>query len=68
VGGERGSGPAGVKWAAAVFGLRGKRKKEKNKAGLGWKGLGEGWSVLFFFNSFSFISFSSFYSKPFQNF
>jgi hypothetical protein len=63
---ERGSGlvcEVGRCWVWAV------RKKEKNK--LGWAGkreMGEGWSDFFFFNSFSFISFSNFYSKPFQNF
>jgi hypothetical protein len=45
-----------------------KERKKQGQAGLGWKGLGEGWSDYFFFNPFSFISFSNFYSKPFQNF
>jgi hypothetical protein len=53
------------------FGPRGKKKK---KTKTGWagleRGLGEGWSdsLFSFFNSFFFISFSNFYSKPFQNF
>jgi hypothetical protein len=51
-----------VKWAGCWFWAA--RKKEKKEAGLGWEEL-----VCFvFFNSFSFISFSSFYSKPFQKF
>jgi hypothetical protein len=74
--GERSSGPAELGGPAAVLGLglvgpRGKkRKKRKRQAGLGWKeGMGEGLDLFcFFFNSFSFISFSNFYSKPFQNF
>jgi hypothetical protein len=49
-----------VKWAGCWFWAA--RKKEKRQAGLGWE---EGWSV-FFSIPFSFISFSSFYSKPFQ--
>jgi hypothetical protein len=60
-----------MKWAGCwVFGPRVERKKKK-KNKLGWAGkreMGEGWSDSLFFNSFSFISFSSFYSKPLQNF
>jgi hypothetical protein len=49
-----------------LVGPRGKKEKRKRQAGLGWKeGMGEG---LFWFFFFSFISFSIFYSKPFQNF
>jgi hypothetical protein len=68
---ERGSGPAGVKWAGCcVLGRAVKKEKKQRQAGLGWK---EGWvrvgMILFsFFNSFFFISFSNLYSKPFQNF
>jgi hypothetical protein len=57
----RGSGPAGVKWAAAVFGLRGKRTK-KNKDKLGWAGKGWVRVGLFCFFSIPFLLF------PFQTF
>jgi hypothetical protein len=55
-----------------LVGPRGKKEKRKRQAGLGWKeGMGEGlfWFFSSFFsNSFSFISFLNFDSKPFFKF
>jgi hypothetical protein len=66
MGGERGSGPAGVSGPAAVLG-RAEKEKKKKTGWARWAGKRVGLFV-FFSIPFLLFPFSPFYSKPIQEF